>query len=95
MSTQSTAFTLLAMANFAEMVGGKGINASITVNGTSESLSTSKTLANRELATKTFRILLHASYLGRYYLPGIQVEAMYDNDYMVRTQGQWVEVVQE
>jgi uncharacterized protein YfaS (alpha-2-macroglobulin family) len=44
--------------------------------------------------TKTFRILLNASYLGKYYLPGVQAEAMYDNDYIVRTKGQWVEVVQ-
>ncbi|MCF8713788.1 hypothetical protein JM658_03025 [Joostella atrarenae] len=44
--------------------------------------------------SKTFRILLNASYLGKYYLPGIQAEAMYDNDYMVRTKGKWVEVVQ-
>ncbi|MCM4150510.1 hypothetical protein DHD05_02810 [Arenibacter sp. N53] len=44
--------------------------------------------------TKIFRVLLNASYLGRYYLPGIQAEAMYDNDYVVRTKGQWVEVVQ-
>lgn len=225
MSTQSTAYSLLAMAKFADMVGGKGIKASITVNGTSENLSTSKTLANRQLAvkkgsnslnlknqegntlfvsivnsgilpvgeektiqnnlsakmifkgrdgtrlnvaqmnqgtdfvaevaltnttsndlkdmalteifpsgweivnirftdfgdfaqndvtytdlrddranfyfdmkkneTKTFRILLNASYLGQYYLPGIQAEAMYDHDYLVRTKGQWVEVVRE
>ena len=224
MSTQSTAYSLLAMAKFAEMVGGKGINASMTVNGTSEIVSTVKTLANRGLTikngsnslnlknqddntlfasivnngilpvgeektiqknlsaqilfkgrngsrldvakmtqgtdfvaevtltnttsnalkdmalteifpsgweivntrftdfgdfaqnevtytdlrddrahfyfdmkmneTKTFRILLNASYLGRYYLPGIQAEAMYDHKYLVRTKGQWVEVVQ-
>jgi uncharacterized protein YfaS (alpha-2-macroglobulin family) len=43
--------------------------------------------------TKVFRILLNASYLGKYYLPGIQAEAMYDNDYFVRNKGQWVEVV--
>jgi len=43
--------------------------------------------------TKTFRVLLNASYLGRYYLPGIQAEAMYDNDYEVHTKGKWVEVV--
>ncbi len=43
--------------------------------------------------SKTMRILLNASYLGKYYLPGIQCEAMYDNDYIVRTKGQWVEVV--
>ncbi|NQY04834.1 MAG: hypothetical protein HRT68_01195 [Flavobacteriaceae bacterium] len=44
--------------------------------------------------TKTFRVLLNASYLGNYYLPGVQCEAMYDDDYFVRTKGQWVEVVQ-
>ena len=44
--------------------------------------------------TKIFRVLLNASYLGRYYLPGIQAEAMYNKDYAVRTKGQWVEVVQ-
>ena len=224
MSTQSTSYCLLAMAKFAEMVGGKGINAKITVNGTSENVNTTKSLANRELKikdgsnsitltnseqntlyvnvvnsgilpvgkekevqrnlklgtaykgrdgsridvskimqgtdfvaevtltnttgnriknvalmeifpsgweivntrftdfgdfaqnevdhtdirddranfyfdlkkkeTKTFRILLNASYLGKYYLPGIQAEAMYDNDYEVRSKGRWIEVVQ-
>ena len=43
--------------------------------------------------TKTFTVLLNAAYLGTYYLPGIQVEAMYDNDYLVRTKGNWIEVV--
>ena len=43
--------------------------------------------------TKVFRILLNASYLGKYYLPGVQAEAMYDNDYFVRNKGQWIEVV--
>ena len=42
--------------------------------------------------TKTFNIMLNASYLGTYYLPGIQAEAMYDNDYLVRTKGQWITV---
>ncbi|MDO5969360.1 MG2 domain-containing protein [Flavivirga aquimarina] len=42
--------------------------------------------------TKTFNVMLNASYLGRYYLPGIQAEAMYDNEYLVRTKGQWVTV---
>lgn len=224
MSTQTTSYALLAIAKFAEMVGGRGIKASITLNGKTESVSTEKTLANRALAikkgsnsiqlkneesttvyvnivnsgilpvgsekevqrnlsaqirykgrdgsvmdvaklaqgtdfvaevtltnttgnnikdialqeifpsgweivntrfadfgdyaqnevtytdlrddrtnfyfdlkrneSKTVRILLNASYLGRYYLPGIQAEAMYDNDYILRTGGQWVEVVQ-
>jgi alpha-2-macroglobulin len=48
-------------------------------------------LASNE--TKTFRILLNASYLGNYYLPGLQCEAMYDNTFLARTKGQWVEVV--
>jgi hypothetical protein len=43
--------------------------------------------------TKTFRILLNASYLGNYYLPGVQCEAMYDNTFLARTRGFWVEVV--
>ncbi|WP_405563277.1 alpha-2-macroglobulin family protein [Polaribacter sp. Asnod6-C07] len=43
--------------------------------------------------TKTFTVLLNAAYLGKYYLPGIQVEAMYDNDYLVRTKGSWIQVV--
>lgn len=224
MSTQSTSYSLMAMAKFAEMIGGKGIKTSVIVNGKSESVGTEKTLASRPIQikkgsngitiknqesntvyvsivnngilpvgeektiqknlaaamvfkgrngskidpatitqgtdfvaevtltntssnrlkdmalteifpsgweivntrftdfgsfaqnqvtytdlrddranfyfdmkrneTKTFRILLNASYLGRYYLPGVQAEAMYDNDYMVRTKGQWVEVIQ-
>jgi hypothetical protein len=224
MSTQSTAYCLLALAKFADMIGGKGIKASITVNGANTTINTDKTLANtglgirtgansinvnntgenllyvsiiksgilpvgeeRELQrnlvanvvfkgrngvkldpssimqgtdfvaevsltntkaelirnvalseifpsgweivntrftdfgdfaenevtytdlrddranfyfdlkkneTKVFRVMLNASYLGRYYLPGIQAEAMYNNDYALRTKGQWVEVVQ-
>ena len=43
--------------------------------------------------TKTFRILLNASFLGNYYLPGLQCEAMYDNTFLARTKGFWVEVV--
>ncbi|QKJ62382.1 alpha-2-macroglobulin [Flavobacterium sp. M31R6] len=42
---------------------------------------------------KTFRILLNASYLGTYYLPGLQCEAMYDNTFLARTKGFWVEVI--
>ena len=43
--------------------------------------------------SKTFKVLLNASYLGNYYLYGLQVEAMYDNDYFTRTKGQWIEVL--
>lgn len=44
--------------------------------------------------SRTFRVLLNASYLGKYYLPGMQAEAMYDNTYAVRTKGQWIEIVE-
>ena len=44
-------------------------------------------------STKTFKVLLNASYLGNYYLYGLQAEAMYDNDYFTRTKGQWIKVV--
>ncbi|MCB0461283.1 MAG: Ig-like domain-containing protein [Flavobacteriaceae bacterium] len=49
--------------------------------------------SSRDGSTKTFNVLLNASYLGTYYLPGTQAEAMYDNDYFVRTKGQWIEVI--
>jgi len=48
-------------------------------------------LGNRK--SKTFTIALNASYLGQYYLPGIQAEAMYDNEYFVREKGQWIKVI--
>lgn len=48
---------------------------------------------NYKSETKTFTVLLNAAYLGNYYLPGIQVEAMYDNDYLVRTKGDWIAIV--
>lgn len=44
--------------------------------------------------SRTFRVLLNASYLGTYYLAGMQAEAMYDNTYLVRTKGQWIEIVE-
>jgi uncharacterized protein YfaS (alpha-2-macroglobulin family) len=43
--------------------------------------------------TKTFTILLNASYLGSYYMPGISAEAMYDATINGRTAGQEVHVV--
>jgi uncharacterized protein YfaS (alpha-2-macroglobulin family) len=43
--------------------------------------------------TRKFKMLFNASYLGKYYLPGLQCEAMYDHDFLARTKGQWVEVV--
>lgn len=40
-----------------------------------------------------YRILLNASYAGRYYMPGPQCEAMYRDDVYARRSGKWVEVV--
>ena len=45
--------------------------------------------------SKTFNLLLNASYLGRYYLPAINVEAMYDNSVYGRTKGHWIKVVKQ
>ncbi|MBN1143156.1 MAG: hypothetical protein JXA72_01990 [Bacteroidales bacterium] len=42
---------------------------------------------------KTFVVQLNAAYLGKYYLPGIYCEAMYDNSISALKKGQWVEVV--
>ncbi|MBX2828779.1 MAG: hypothetical protein KTR22_11485 [Flavobacteriaceae bacterium] len=44
--------------------------------------------------SKTFSVKLNASYLGTYYLPGTQVEAMYDNNFYARNKGIWVTVEQ-
>ncbi|MDQ3099901.1 MAG: hypothetical protein M3R08_00820, partial [Bacteroidota bacterium] len=40
-----------------------------------------------------YRVLLNASYTGRYYLPGANCEAMYDHTVNARSKGQWVNVV--
>lgn len=44
-------------------------------------------------ATKTFRVQLNATYLGRFYMPTTYSEAMYDHLINARVPGQWVEVV--
>ncbi|MEC9465247.1 MAG: MG2 domain-containing protein, partial [Myxococcota bacterium] len=43
--------------------------------------------------TKTFNIKLNASYEGKFYMPQISVEAMYDGSIYARDYGNWVEVV--
>ena len=43
--------------------------------------------------SKTFRVMLMATYLGRFYLPATGCEAMYDNTISARVPGRWVEVV--
>jgi uncharacterized protein YfaS (alpha-2-macroglobulin family) len=44
-------------------------------------------------STRTFTIMLNAAYLGRFYLPTLYAEAMYDRSINARTGGQWTEVV--
>lgn len=44
--------------------------------------------------TKTVEMRLNASYLGRFYLPPVSVEAMYDATIGARVVGRWVEVVE-
>ncbi|MEM9822694.1 MAG: alpha-2-macroglobulin family protein, partial [Bacteroidota bacterium] len=41
----------------------------------------------------TYRIQLNAAYQGRYYLPTVYCEAMYDNTISSQRPGQWVNVV--
>jgi hypothetical protein len=41
---------------------------------------------------KSFKVLLNASFLGRYYLPGWSVEAMYNAARQARTTGEWVTI---
>ncbi len=45
--------------------------------------------------SKTFQLLVNASYRGRYYLPAINAEAMYDGKMQARQVGQWLNIVKE
>lgn len=47
----------------------------------------------REGETKTFYTMLNAAYLGRYFLPGVYCDGMYDNTISAGNSGKWVEVV--
>jgi uncharacterized protein YfaS (alpha-2-macroglobulin family) len=47
----------------------------------------------RENETLTYKILLNASYLGKYYLSAVQCEAMYNNNISATKPGKWVQVV--
>ena len=47
----------------------------------------------RSQQTQTYRVQLNAAYQGRYYLPSVSCEAMYDHTINARKKGQWVEVV--
>ena len=42
--------------------------------------------------SKTFSVLLNASYLGRFYLPMVNAEAMYDATINARVPGRWIKV---
>lgn len=44
---------------------------------------------------KTFRVQLNSSYLGKFYLPGISVEAMYDHSIYARSKGKWIQVLSQ
>jgi uncharacterized protein YfaS (alpha-2-macroglobulin family) len=43
----------------------------------------------------TVRVILNASYAGKFYLPAWQVTAMYNEKIHAKTRGYWVEVVEE
>jgi hypothetical protein len=42
--------------------------------------------------SQSFVVQLNAAYLGRFYLPAVSCEAMYDNSINASTEGQWIEV---
>lgn len=46
---------------------------------------------NKEV--RTYRIQLNASYAGKYYLPAVNCQAMYDNRIRATVPGRWVEVI--
>ena len=43
--------------------------------------------ANKELK---FRVQLNTTYLGKFYLPGVHVASMYDDEFVAHTKGKWV-----
>ena len=45
--------------------------------------------------TKTYQVKLNATYLGKYYLPTVQTESMYDEEIASHRAGKWVEVVKQ
>lgn len=47
----------------------------------------------RENETVTYKVLLNAAYIGKYYLSNVQCEAMYDNNISATKSGKWVQVV--
>ena len=49
----------------------------------------------KENTSKSFVIQLNATYLGKFYLPTVYSEAMYDHFINARVPGRWVEVVKD
>lgn len=49
----------------------------------------------KENTSKTFTIQLNATYLGKFYLPSVYSEAMYDHLINAKVPGHWVEVVKD
>ncbi|MBS1651707.1 MAG: hypothetical protein JSU07_06820 [Bacteroidetes bacterium] len=43
--------------------------------------------------SKTINISLTTAYEGKFYLPAVNIEAMYDNNVFARTKGQWIRVL--
>ena len=43
--------------------------------------------------SKTFEVNLHATYQGKFYLPLVSVEAMYDPTIFAREKGMWIQVL--
>lgn len=51
--------------------------------------------SDRSQNSVEIEVMLNASYAGRYYLPGWEAKAMYNESLYTRSAGQWVEVVAE
>jgi uncharacterized protein YfaS (alpha-2-macroglobulin family) len=47
----------------------------------------------RENESVTYKVLLNASYIGKYYLSAVQCEAMYNNNISATEAGRWVQVI--
>lgn len=47
----------------------------------------------RENETVTYKVLLNASYIGKYYLSAVQCEAMYNNNISATQAGKWIQVI--
>ena len=45
--------------------------------------------------TKTFKVKLNATYLGKFYLPTVYTEAMYDHTIYAKAPGHWCYVLKE